>query len=430
MSEEEKAMENQAIELKINEFADELEAKYLKEYSDRLENGETGIDKTAVSKIQYYEKFVFKMKNSMEMSIKGIYVVDSENNGEHTIEIYKEEIDEETGITTRELMATVNEKGEVVFTPEYATLQQAVANKNLEEILADNEENEKAELTQETIDVIEMEVSTGEMKKGDVSKEEAEQLEAESSSKEELAAKLKLQIRPGTAQELAQAEIREFPEFRGRNVEFGYSRTEQGYVAYDKDTGDILMGPAIANTRTITKQSAEGEITTERHSAMMQSSRNPNKMVTIQIGAYGERILNEADRTSEGDIVARAIDVRGKTQNNKELREKFNDKENRENFGETADDLEQLGVTKKGTKKYFSEAELDEFMEKIQIVMGPCSRDELIDRFQKAEGETLAEKLEDAKATYRREQIQYTQRIKNGEGRGIGEGAEDPRRAI
>ncbi len=421
MSDLERAIADEEIEEKINKFADDLEAQYLAEYNERIANGETGIEKTSVSNILYYETFVLKMVNNMEMSMSNIYIVTEENNGEYSFKIYKED--------TNNLIATVNENGDVVFTSE--GMNKGVSNKNLQEILDDNEKNETAELKQENVYMIEEELSTGELDKEAIKNTDIKQLEQESNSKEELEAKLKLQIRPGTVQSLENSEINEFDEFRGHNVEFGYSRVYKAYIAYDKDSGDVLMGPAVENSRTITKQSADGELTTERHSAMMQSRSNPDKMITIQIGQYGERILNEADRTTEGDFVARTIDIHGKgNDTNKELKEALNVKENRENLGETADDLNRLGVTQKGTKKYFSEAEFEEFMEEIQKIMGPCSRDELEDRFQKAEGETLQERLEDALATYRREQIEYNDRIRNGEGRGLGEESEDPRRAI
>lgn len=437
MSKNERTVQNDGIEQKINNFADQLEAEYLKEYSDRIANGEQGIDKTSVSNVKYYERFVFHLINNMEMSMTDIYVVDSENNGQHQVKIYKEIKNEETEEVTRVLVATVNEKGEVVFTPDFSGLQNGVSDKNMESILASNEKNEKAELKQETYDLIEEEVSNGEIDKEDAKKQDIKALENESKSKEELKTKIELGIKPGTVQELTTAETREFSEFRGHSVEFGYSKEQPGYIAYDKNTAEVLMGPAIANTRTITKQSAEGEITTERHSEMMQSSSNPNKMITIQIGAYGERILNETDRTSEGDFVARTIDVRGKTQNNKKVREAMNNKETRENMGETAEELNEMGVTtKKNPEWKLSAAELEEFKDKMREQMGPCTEADLMRRFQKAADElntdeiTLGMIIAQAKKDYIEEQQQYNESIRNGEGRGFGEGEGDPRRAI
>ena len=435
MSKNERTMQDADIEQKINNFADQLEAEYLKEYSDRIANGEEGIDKTSVSNVKYYENFVFHLVNNLEMSMEDVYVVDSENNGQHKVKIYREIENEETKEVTRVLVATVDEKGQVVFEPDFSGLGNRVADRNLDSILEDNEKNEKAELKQETYDLIEEEVSNGEIDKEQAKKQDIKALENESKSKEELKTKIELGIKPGTVQELTAAETREFTEFRGRNVEFGYSREQPGYIAYDRDSAEVLMGPAIANTRTITKQSAEGEITTERHSAMMQSSSNPNKMITIQIGAYGERILNETDRTSEGNFVARTIDVRGKTQNNKKVRDAMNNKETRENMGETAEELNEMGVTtKKNPDWKLRASELDEFKDKMREQMGPCTEDELMRRFQKAADElnsdeiTLGMIIEQAKKDYIEEQKEYNESVRNGEGRGFGEDERDPRR--
>lgn len=436
MSKKERTVQDDGIEQKINNFADQLEAEYLKEYSERIANGEQGIDKTSVSKVKYYERFVFHLINNMEMSMSDVYVVDSENNGQHEVKIYKEIKNEETGEVTRVLVATVNEKGEVVFEPDFSGLEKGVSDKNLDSILASNEKNEKAELKQETYDLIEEEISNGEMDKEEAKKQDIKALENESKSKEELKTKIKLGIKPGTVQQLTTAETREFTEFKGHDVKFGYSKETPGYIAYDSNSAEVLMGPAIANTRTITKQSAEGEITTERHSAMMQSSSDPNKMITIQIGAYGERILNETDRTSEGDFVARTIDVRGKTQNNKRVREAMNKKETRENMGETAEELNEMGVTtKKNPEWKLSAAELEEFKDEMRKQMGPCTEADLIRRLQKAADElnsdeiTLGMIIEQARKDYIEEQKQYNESIRNGEGRGFGEDERDARRA-
>ena len=432
--------------MKIYEFANELEAKYLLEYNERLENGEEGINKTAVSKIQYYEKFAFKMKNNMEMTIKGIFVVDSVNNGEHTIEIYKEEKDEETGITTRELMATVNEKGEVVFTSEYAALQQAVSNKNIEEILENNEENETAELEQETVDAIEMEVAAGKLGEGDIKQEEIKELEQESDSAEQVVAMAELQITPGTVQELPIEEINDSPDFKGHSrVAFGYSKAERGYVFFDKNTGEKLVGPAVASNRQVITQS-NGDIEIERHSAMMASPSNPNQLYTIEIGAYGDRELNKVTRTTEGNFVGRGMNIRGKDRetDNATIRA-MNKVETRENMGETAETFIEAGITDKKTAEWkMSASELSEFMDEMRKQMGPgpYTEADLIDMYKKASADLQAEGVEPnfrnvvqrTKANWAKEQAENASENRaesdNKPGRALGDKPEDPRRAI
>lgn len=446
MSDEEQVIENQSIEMKIYEFANELESKYLLEYNEKLENGEEEIDKTTVSKIQYYEKFVFKMKNSMEMNINGIYVVDSVNNGEHIIEIYKEEKDEETGITTRELMATVNEKGEVVFTADYATLQQSVSNKNIEEILENNEENRTAELEQETIDAIEMEMAAGNIEEGEIEQEEIKELEQESDSAEQVVAMAELQIMPGTVQELPTEEVNDSSDFKGHNrVAFGYSKKEHGYVFFDKDTGEKIVGPAVSSNKQVITQS-NGNIEIERHSAMMASPSNPNQLYTIEIGAYGDRKLNKVNRTTEGNFVGRGMNIRGKDrETNNATIKAMNTVETRENMGETAEIFVEAGITNKKKAEWeMSGSELSEFMDEMRKQMGPgpYTEADLIDMYKKAATELEAEGIEPSfravvlrtKENWAKEQAENASenrtKADNEQGRALGDRPEDPRRAI
>lgn len=437
MSEQE--IKKQNIKQRILEFADEIEAKYLAEYNEKIQAGEEEVEKESISEIHYYKEIKFSTRFEMK-PLKGVYVV---YNIDKAIDIYKEDIDKETGNVQRELMATVNEKGEVVFTEEYKSLDQIVTDKNLENILNSNEENKGFELKQETIDAIEMEVAAGTVNEEDLDKKEIEKLEQESDSAEQVVAMVELEIMPGTVQELPIEEINDSPDFKGHNrVAFGYSKAEHGYVFFDKNTGEKLVGPAVVANRQVITQS-NGDIEIERHSAMMPSPKNPNQLYTVEIGPYGDRQLNKVTRTTEGNFVGRGMNIRGKDRETDNATIKaMNKVETRENMGETAEDLVRMGVTDKKTSDWkMSGAELEGFKETMLRQMGyPMTDAELTEMYKEASIELQTEGIDPnfgnvVKRAQKKWAEQQAERAgqeraeaENKEGRALGDRPEDPRR--
>lgn len=434
MSEQE--IKNKSIKQRILEFADELEARYLAEYKQKMQKEQEDVEKESISEIHYYEEIKFSARFEMK-PLKGVYVV---YNTDKSIDIYKEDIDKET--VQRELMATVNE-GEVVFTEEYKTLDQIVTNKNLEDILNSNKENKELELKQETIEAIEMEEKAGNIKKDDIDQKEIEKLEQESDSAEQVVAMAELEIMPGTVQELSNEEINDSPEdFKGHNrVAFGYSKEKHGYVFFDVDKRESIVGPAVAANRQVITQS-KGNIEIERHSAMMPS-KDPNQLYTVEIGPYGDRQLNKVTRTPEGNFVGRGMNIRGKERETDNATIKaMNKVETRENMGETAEDLVNMGVTDKKTSDWkMSGAELEEFKETMLRQMGyPMTDAELTEMYKEASIELQSEGIEPnfgnvvkrAQKNWAEQQAeragQKRVEAENEPGRALGDRPEDPRR--
>lgn len=437
MSEQER--NNESIKQRILEFADEIEAKYLAEYNEKIQAGEEEVEKESISEIHYYEEIKFSARFELK-PLKGVYVV---YNTDKSIYIYKEDLDKETGNAQRELMATVNEKGEVVFTEEYKSLDQIVTDKNLENILNSNEENKGLELKQETIEAVEMEIKAGNIKEDDIDPKEMQELEQESDRAEQVVAMAELKIMPGTVQELPIEEINDSPDFKGHNrVAFGYSKAEHGYVFFDKNTGKKLVGPSVAANRQVITQS-NGDIEIERHSAMMASPSNPNQLYTIEIGPYGDRQLNKVTRTTEGNFVGRGMNIRGKDKETDNATIKaMNKVETRENMGETAEDLVSMGVTDKKTSDWkMSGAELEEFKDTMLRQMGyPMTEAELIEMYAEASDELQSEGEEPnfgnvvkrAQKNWAEQQAKRAGQdradAENKEGRALGDRPEDPRR--
>ena len=336
----------------------------------------------------------------------------------------------------------------MVFTEEYKSLDQIVTDKNLENILNSNEENKELEVKQETIETIEMEAEDGNIKKDDIDQKEIEELEKESDSAEQVVAMAELEIMPGTVQELPNEEIQDSPDFKGHNrVFFGYSKAKHGYVFFSEnknkdEEAPILVGPAVSANRQVITQS-NGEIEIERHSAMMPSPKNPNQLYTVEIGPYGDRQLNKVTRTTEGNCVGRGMNIRGKDRETDNATIKaMNKVETRENMGETAEDLVNMGVTDKKTSDWkMSGAELEEFKETMRRQMGyPMTDAELTEMYKEASDELQAEGEEPnfgnvvkrAQKNWAEQQAERAGQeradAENKEGRALGDRPEDPRR--
>ncbi len=363
----ERTVEEAELIDKLNAFADKLDAELLSDYSKEIESGVDKPEKGNLTGISYYERWVLQLKQGMQMSLDGIYLVETEKGNSKEIKIYKDVKDLETGAVEQKLIAKVeviDEKNVIVFEGEYMQLNEAVADKELDSILKENDA--KAELNQETHEMLETSIANGETKKEDVKK-----LEEESQSKEELEAKVKLGITPGTSRVLTGAETRGFPEFKGRSVAIAYSKTEHSYVAYDQNTGDILMGPSVGYTRTASVQRPDGEITEQRGNATMVSERNSDKMITIKIGQYGELELYETDRTPENKFVSRQMETEGREDysgNSKVLRDSMDKAKTLDNMGETIEIMMKLGVeVKKHPEIYkITRAEMESMLDELR----------------------------------------------------------------
>ena len=65
----EQEMKNKDIKQRIIKFADEIEAKYLAEYNEKIKAGEKDVEKESISEIHYYEeiKFSSRLKNYIDL---------------------------------------------------------------------------------------------------------------------------------------------------------------------------------------------------------------------------------------------------------------------------------------------------------------------------------------------------------------------------
>lgn len=374
-------MEEQQIQDKLYEI--------IKEFSKGIEerNKEKSLDPnnnqepTTLECVSFYARLELPGKNGFKVPVNNVYIVEEKTGKDTEYKIYLSD--------PSNLIGTARKDKKGNFNVEYsnASIKEATGTTDLEK-LTQGEDKYTAEFVEQQ-ELLEESISAG------ISNKEAEQIAQESETAEELEARIELGIVVGSTKNISQTEAEDFPEFKEKKLQFGYSKKLHEYVVYDVETAEPVM-EADMNEKgvSITKVERDGTTTTQVHDVVLSSTKNRNnpKKLTMKIGAYGNLILSEADKNRDGTMVASDIRVEGGDRRNSEIDRKLDQKDNREAIGETSDEYERYNVSSLG--RIIDQQEFDEFFERFQQIVGPCPVETAEELLKNAEGETLDEKLQ------------------------------------
>lgn len=419
-------MEEQEIQDRLYEKIYEFDAEITERNKANSMNSDgSQQEATVLESVEYYQSLKLPNKHGDAINFDGVYVVCEKTGSDIEYRIYLSD--------SKNLVAKAIKGEDGKFNIEYLNNSiKAMAKETTLEELTEGEEKYTAEFV-EQIDLEENYISEGDL-------EEVKEVAEESESADEVTAKVKLGIVPGTTRNFKDTEKEDFPEFSGKKVQFGYSKKEHAYVVYDVDKADIIM-KADMNEKgtTITKVERDGTVSQQVHDVVLSSTANRNnpRKITMRMDMYGNLVLSETYKNrDDGTMIANDMNIEGEAHEDAQVSYALNHLENIQALGETADERETYGISrvnKNRINNVFDQQDFDDFFKRFQEIVGPCPKEYAEDLLKNAEGQTIGEKLKSAVEMHREKDKQLGEerraRIEaDKEGRAPGEGAKDPRR--